>query len=321
MASRKIRGRRRRGRRRRRASLGAMSHPDAPPLDARREGFLAGAVIGAALAARTAAGDATTNRGAMDPLSPPGRRHAAVALGAGLLEALPSGGVDLRRLAGRWVEWSRSDGHGADPALVQALDHLAEFDAPAPALAHAGAAAVAAALPAALAAASPRAMVSGAFHTARLVDPDPAGGLAAVAVVVAAARLLEGSRDFLPDVLGLLRANNADEEFFARFRAIAADPRNEPPRPTGTSVRASVVAVWVLWQVQHRPRGVEALRALGTHRDLNGYAGAALGALLGARDGIADWPREWIDGAGEDVVLRCAAAGRLAMTERVMGDG
>lgn len=293
-----------------------MPHPDAPTLDARREGFLIGAVIGAGLAARTATVDPIALRealaaGPLPLVPPPGRRHAAIALGDGLLEELLTGGVDLRRLAGRWIAWARSDGLGADRALVQALDHLAEFEAPAPALDSTGPAALAAALPAALAAASPRAMVSGAFHTARLVDPDPAGGLAAVAVVVAAARFLEGSRDIMADVLGLLRANSAPDELIGRFHAIAADPRTEPPRPRGDTCRPSVIAVWALWQAQHRPRSAEALRAMSAHGGINVTAGAVLGALLGARDGIAPWPHEWLDEGGEEVTLRRAVAARF----------
>lgn len=273
-----------------------MHHPDAPPLEARREGFLVGAAVGAARVA----------------VPPAGRRHAAIALGDGLLEELLAGGVDLRRLAGRWQAWYRDDGYGADPALVEALEHLERFEAPPQALGHTGPAALAAALPAALAAASPRSMVTGAFHTARLVDPDPASGLAAVATVVAAARLLEGSRDLMPDVLALLTANHAPDELTQRFRAIAADPRREPAPPLGTDCRASVVAVWSLWQVQHRPRSVEVLEGLADRTDLNPTAAAVLGALLGARDGLAAWPAPWLDRAGEDGLLRRAVAARLA---------
>jgi ADP-ribosylglycohydrolase len=294
-----------------------MNHPDAPALAVRREGFLVGAVIGATLAQRTASGDPAAIDDAVvagpTPLPPPpGQRHAAIALGDGLLEELLSGGVDLRRLASRWLAWWRADGFGADPALVQALEHLERFDAPAPSLDGTGPSALAAALPAALAAASPRSMVAGAFHTARLVDPDPASGLAAVSVVVAASRFLEGGRDLMPDVLALLRSNNAPEALFDRFRAIAADPRSEPPLPRGDDSRASVVAVWALWQAQHRPRGVEALRSMAARGGIAVTAGAVLGALLGARDGIEAWPAEWHDGAGENALRRHELAARLA---------
>ena len=87
--------------------------PTEAGLELRREGFLVGAVVGAALA-----GAAT------------GRRHAATALADALLVELTSGGVDLRRLAGRWIDWERENGATGDPLLHLALEHLREFDAP-----------------------------------------------------------------------------------------------------------------------------------------------------------------------------------------------
>ena len=299
----------------------AMTHPEAPDLDTRRRGFLAGAVIGAALAARTATlQDATAiaaalGQGPMPLPAPAGRRFAAVALGDALLEELLSGGVDLRRLAGRWVGWWREDGFDADTALVEALAHLEEFDAPAAALENRGPSALVAALPAALAAASPRTMVSGAFHTARMLDPDPESGLATVSLVLAAARFLEGSRDFLPDVLGLLRSNGAEAAFMDRFAAIARDPRAVPVPPRGSTVSALDVTLWALRIAQHRPRSAEALEAMVAAGGISPSAGAVLGALLGARDGVDQWPAAWRDGAGEDVRLRLLLADRLSRGE------
>jgi hypothetical protein len=233
-------------------------------------------------------------------------------LGDALLEELLSGGVDLQRLGGRWVRWWREDGFEADAALVGALAHLEEFNAPLPSPGASGPAALAAALPAALAAASPRTMVSGAFHTARLLDPDPDSGLAAVSVVLAAARFLEGSRDFLPEVLGLLRTNGASTELLDQFAAIAREPRLTPKPPRGASPSAVDVALWALRIVQHRPRAVEALTAMTSHGGIGSTAGAVLGALLGARDGIESWPVAWREGAGEDVRLRLLLADQLA---------
>jgi ADP-ribosylglycohydrolase len=299
-----------------------MTHPEAPDLDSRRRGFLAGAVIGAALAARTASlRDATDIAAALadgpQPLAAPsGQRYAAVALGDALLEELLSGGVDLQRLAGRWVQWLHEDGWEADAALRASLAHLNEFNAPAVSPAQGGSSALAAALPAALAAASPRTMVSGAFHTARLVDPDPESGLAAVALVLAAARFLEGSRDFLPDVLGLLRSNGAEATVIDRFAAIARDPRAQPIPPRGQDASALDVAIWALRIAQHRPRSVEALTAMVGAGGVGTTAGAALGALLGARDGIEHWPQGWREGAGEDVRLRLMLADRLRQADR-----
>jgi ADP-ribosylglycohydrolase len=291
-----------------------MVHSEPVPAVARREGFLAGAVIGAALAARTsAASDPGVIRevlaaGARPLPPPPGRRRAATALADGLLEELLGGGVDLQRLAGRWTTWGAEDGLDADPALLEALAHLREFDAPIGGTALRGPSALAAVLPAALASASPRSMLSGAFHTARLLDPDPESALAAAAVVVAASRLLEGHRDFMADVLGVLRANDADAAFFDRFQEIPRDPRQMPAAPVGASVSAAEVAIWVLWLTHHRPRSAEILTAMVSRGRVSPTAGAVLGALLGARDGLMAWPRAWCDEAGEGVTLRRAVA-------------
>jgi hypothetical protein len=294
--------------------------------DGRREGFLVGAIVGAALGRSTAVGPRDTRvdgtgGGVPQPAPsipsaatnppPTGRRRAPIALSDGLLQELVSGGVDLERLSGRWVEWLSDDGLDADPALFEALGHLREFNAPIEATALRGPAALAAVLPAALASASPKSMLSGAFHTARMLDPDPDSALSAAAVVIAASRLLEGSRDFVPDTLAMLRTNNADETLFGRFVAIAADPRTSPPVPVGVSPTVTDVAVWVLWQVQHRRRSAELLTDVTIRGEVSSTTASILAALLGARDGIGSWPNEWLEGAGEEVVLRRGLAKQL----------
>ncbi len=277
-----------------------MTSPATLDPAARRRGFLLGAPVGVALAHRRT-----------DAAPPPGRRDAAVALGDGLLEELLSGGVDLRRLSRRWVAWWESDGLGADPALVEALTWLRDTDAPPSRLASRGPAAIVAALPAALASASPRTMTSGAFHTARLLDPDPDACLAAVAVVVAAARLLDGSRDVIPEVLTLLRTNRAGEALLDRFVAIVRDPRDAPAIPDGPGVAAVDAAVTVLWTVHHQPDPRVALGRLTATHMPNAAVLAATAALLGARDGTGQWPEAWLAAAGEEVTLREAVARRL----------
>ncbi|HEY4321672.1 MAG TPA: ADP-ribosylglycohydrolase family protein [Gemmatimonadales bacterium] len=284
----------------------------------RREGLLVGAVAGAALAAATAAAAdpeavrATLRGGEVSPVAPPpGRRLPATALGDALLLELTSGGVDLHRLAGRWVEWLQRDGWNVDPVLQQALGHLAEFDAPADALTGGNAAALAAALPAALASASPRTMVSGTFHVARMLDPDPMTGLCAVALVLAAATILEGRRDLIPDVVAALRANDAPATLLDAVRFIPRDPRDVPAVPVGPSPDPATVTVWLLWQLHHRARGSTALRELALHGAISPTVGSLAGALFAARDGMTDWPASWLAGSGDDVTLRQALARRL----------
>ena len=274
-----------------------MEQPAAPaalePM-ARREGFLVGAVVGVALVAPVA-----------------GRRHAATALGDALLIELTSGGVDLRRLAGRWTDWQRDEGGAADPLLAMALDHLRDFDAPVAALPSGSIMAVAAALPAALASASPRAMIAGSFHVARMLDPHDTTALAAMATVLAASALLEGCRDFVPDVVAALRANEASAGLLEAVRTIPRDPRTPPPLPSGENPDPVAAVTWLLWQVYHRPRGFDVLHDLAHHGAIAPAIGAIAGALFGARDGLASWPEAWFNAAGEDVVLRRALAKRL----------
>jgi len=284
----------------------------------RREAFLVGAAVGAALAATTAAcGDPAAVRATLrdgDPVpsaAPDGRRRAATALADDLLVELLGGGVDLRRLGGRWVTWLEGDGLEAGPVLVAALEHLREFDAPVAELPAHNATALAAALPAALASGSPRAMISGAFHVARMLDPDERTGLSTVAMVVAAAELLDGHRDFVAEVVAALRANDAPADLVEALRAIPRDPRTPPPIPRGDCPDVVQVTSWVMWQLHHRPRSADALREMALAGGLRPCVGAILGALLGARDGTATWPESWLLETGEEVVLRKAVAARI----------
>ena len=263
-----------------------------------------GAVIGAALTA-------SPEGGGVAVAPPPGRRRAATALADALLIELIDGAVDLRRLAGRWLDWQREDGLACDPLLGMALNHLRDYDAPIPELPSGSVVPLAAVLPAALASASPRAMIAGSFHVARMLDPRETTALAAMAVVLAAAAFLEGRRDFVPDVVAALRANDASAELLDAIRAIPRDPGAEPAMPRGATPDPIVAATWVLWVAHHRPRGVILLREVALVGGLAPPVGAVLGALLGARDGLERWPAAWFDGAGEEVALRRALASRL----------
>lgn len=285
----------------------------------RREGFLIGAVIGASLAAATAdAADvdairAALGAGGVGPARPPAeRRRAPIALADALLDELVGGGVDLHRLARSWVAWHRDDGLDADPLLAEALTHLATYDAPPPILSSASLAPMAAALPAALASSSPQGMVAGAFHVAHLLDPGEESALAAVSMVVAASRLLEGHRDFIADVIAVLRANDAQASLLEAVARVPRDPKVPPPIPRGVSPSPMAAVSWMLWHIHHRPRGVHVLEQMVLAGSVSVTVGAVLGALLGARDGVMQWPKAWMDGAGEDVALRRAFAFRLA---------
>ena len=172
--------------------------------------------------------------------------------------------------------------------LVAALDHLREFDAPATMLPSGSVAALAAALPAALAGGSPRAMVAGAYHVARMLDPAETTALATVAVVVAAATLLEGRRDFVADVVAALRANDAPDPVLDAMRTIPRDPRTPPPVPHGETPDPLATVTWLLWAVYHRPRGVEVMREMA----IGGGIAPTVGALVGRGVWRAGWNRE-----------------------------
>ncbi len=286
-------------------------------LSARLEGFLLGAVIGGGLAARTATcHDVDAVRRALagtdDPLPPgPGSRRAGTALADALLEELLDGGVDLRRLAGRWIAWWEEDGEDTPPSLAAALGHLREFDAPIGPPAQPTLIAMAAALPAALTHTNPQAMVAGAFHVAALLDPTEEGALAAVAVVIAASQFLLGRRDFLPEVIACLRANRAPAAMIETIGAIPRDPRTSPPPPRGEEAAPGAALAWLLWTAHHRPRSAKALRQMQAVGGVSPVVGTVLGALLGARDGLATWPGSWGDAAGDEIALRRALAQQL----------
>src|SRR5690606_9815347 len=231
----------------------AMSKRPELSLQDRLAGFLAGAVIGANLAALTATAESPDQVRAIlagappRPLvPPPGTRRAPVALADAVVEELLGGAVDLRRLAARWNEWRDQDGLDADQPLDEALAHLKEFNAPALSLSRHGSMPLAATLPAALTATSPKSMISGTFHTARLLDPSLTTSLASVAVVLAAARFLEGSRDFIADVLAVLRVNDAPAPLFAAMQSIPRDPQAVPPAPIAGRDSPDQVARWAL---------------------------------------------------------------------------
>ncbi|MGH7581942.1 MAG: ADP-ribosylglycohydrolase family protein [Gemmatimonadales bacterium] len=247
-----------------------------------REDFLIGMVIGAA-----AASDANAPGTAADV-----QHLAAVALGDALLEELLAGGVDLHRLARRWVTWAGEAPRVIAPSLREALDHLRDFDAPAPHLAGPVVAALAAALPAAVASASPRSMITGAFHVSRLLDPRESTALCSTALVVAAATFLDGRRDFIPELIAVLRSNQAPPELLDAILMIPRDRRIVPPVPVGDAPDPIAVASWILWQAYHRPHGVDALEDLVVG-GVDPAVGAVAAGLLGARDGIAGWPAAW----------------------------
>jgi len=203
-----------------------------------------------------------------------------------LAEELLGTEVDLRRIAERWIAWARRDGRGLGPGTVDALEHLARYDAPRPAgPGAADAGPLVRSIPIALAtAAQPRNLVSGTWHTIMLTHADPGTAWSGVAVNVALAQLLQGRRDFLPDVIEALRTNDAAVTVLSAVRRIPFVARDELDGGGHVAIAAAEVA---LWEAHHEPRITRAVERF----DRDGREAAALvGTLLGAREGEGRLP-------------------------------
>lgn len=219
-----------------------------------------------------------------------------VALAVVLAEELLQPQVDLRRLAHRWVAWARGDGRGIGDWTRTALAHIATHDSPpAGSGGRATNGAVSRCLPVALATlASPRNLVSGTWHTAALTHPDPRCGWSAVAANVAAACLLRGRRDFVPEVIEALRTNEATPEVVDAVRRIPLLRREELVLTGPVANDAVTCMTAALWTAHHEPvleRGLVWLANAGGDTDTNT---AVAGGLLGARDGARAVPARWL---------------------------
>ncbi len=233
-----------------------------------------------------------------------------------LAEELLQPEMDFQRLAQRWVEWMRRDGRGIGIWTRTALEHIAQHDSPPGSMGgQAGNGPVSRCLPVALAAhRSPANLVSGTYHTAILTHPDERCAWAAVAVNVAAARFLNGKRDFIPDVIEALRNNDAPAELVAAARRVPLETRDDLPiqgPDAGYAVHAMEIALWFAHHEPSLRRGVLWLANAGGDTDTNG---AIAGGLMGARDGESAIPPEWIA-----AVPGAAQIGALA--ERLVGLG
>ncbi|MGB7212268.1 MAG: ADP-ribosylglycohydrolase family protein [Gemmatimonadales bacterium] len=232
-------------------------------------------------------------------------RDATALLALQTAEELLTPEIDLRRLADRWIGAIRADGQDVDPWTRTALEHIARHDSPPSAMSPPiRAAGLGCAVPVALAAyRSPQNLVAGTWHVVSLTHPDPRCGWGAVAVNVAVACFLSGRHDFIPDVIEVLRNNDAPATVLAAARRVPLERldeiglNGEGDAPVVQSVEHA------LWCAYHSP-DVEALIAsLATDRDALPLAGA----LLGARDGAAGWDAKRSTGTPVMMQLRSAA--------------
>ena len=208
------------------------------------------------------------------------------ALAALLAEELLEAEVDLRRIAERWIAWTRRDGRGLGPATVDALEHLARYDAPRPGpVDGSDGGPMVRAVPIGIAAATqPRNLVSGTWHTIMLTHGDPKTAWSGVAVNVALAQLLQGRRDFLPDVIEALLANDAAPAVLSSARRIPFVQRDELDGGGHAAIACAELALWTAHREPIVTRAFEMLTKTGAE------AAAVTAALLGAREGEGGLP-------------------------------
>jgi ADP-ribosyl-[dinitrogen reductase] hydrolase len=239
-----------------------------------------------------------------------------VALSLILAEELVEPEIDLRRLAMRWVRWAEEDGRGIGNWTRLALRHISQHDAPpASTGGQAGNGTVSRCLPIALRTfRQPINLVSGTYHTAWLTHPDERCAWGAVAVNVAAGCFLSGRRDFIGDVLEVLRNNSAPDELSAAIRRVPLERREELPvagPEAGYVVHAVEIALWFAYHEPDLERGVVWLVNAGGDTDTNA---AVAGGLMGVRDGESAIPARWV------AQLRDAARIRT-LAHRLVGAG
>jgi ADP-ribosylglycohydrolase len=203
-----------------------------------------------------------------------------------LAEELVEPEVDLRRIAERWIAWVRRDGRGLGPETVDALEHIARYDALRPAGRGATEAGpLVRALPIGIAAATqPRNLVSGTWHTIMLTHSDPATAWSGVALNVALAQLLQGRRDFLPDVIEALLANDGAPGVLSAARRIPFVQRDELDGGGHPAIACAEVALWTA----HQESRIE--RAFSKFTAGSNDSAAVTAALLGAREGEGALP-------------------------------
>ncbi len=205
--------------------------------------------------------------------------------------------IDLERLALRWVEWRQKDGRGIGTWTRRALDHIATHHSPpAETGGAAGNGSLPRTIPVALATVnSPANLVSGSFHLAHLLHPDPRCAWGAVAVNVAIAWFLQGERDFIPEVLQALTANDAPDELVNAVRRVPLEKMGDLPivgPDAGHVVHCVEIALWFAYHEPRLERGLTWLVNAGGDTDSNA---AVAGALMGARDGEAAIPARWLN--------------------------
>jgi ADP-ribosyl-[dinitrogen reductase] hydrolase len=219
-----------------------------------------------------------------------------VAMALILAEELLESEVDLERLARRWIDWMLRDGQGIGTWTAKSLHHIQTHGSPPSSTGgQAGNGAVMRCLPVALATLdSPRNLISGTYHTAALTHPEERCCWSAVAVNVAAACFLKGKGDFVPEVIEVLKTNDAPNEVLEAVRRVPLEHRKDlrviGPE-AGYTVHCMEIALWFAYHEPNLERGIIWLANAGGDTDTNA---AVAGGLMGARDGEEAVPARWL---------------------------
>jgi ADP-ribosyl-[dinitrogen reductase] hydrolase len=238
-----------------------------------------------------------------------------LALALILAEELLEPEMDLRRLALRWVEWCERDGRGIGLWTRTALRHIRMHDSPPTSTGgQAGNGTISRCLPVALRTfGQPANLVSGTYHTAVLTHPDERAAWGAVAVNVAATCFLQGRRDFIGDVLEVLRNNGAPEVLVEAVRRVPLEKKEELPvagPESGYVVHGVEIALWFAHHEPNLERGLIWLVNAGGDTDTNA---AVAGGLMGARDGELAVPARWVNALPDPPRLRSLATRLVGM--------
>jgi ADP-ribosyl-[dinitrogen reductase] hydrolase len=214
-----------------------------------------------------------------------------------LAEELLERDIDLQRLALKWAEWAEKDGRGVGLWTMRALKHIRTHDAPpASTGGSAGNGVVSRCLPIALRmAGSLPNLISGSYHTAMLTHPDERCGWGAVAINLTAAAFFQGRRDFIGEVLEVLRNNDAPQELRDAIGRVPLEKREDLPvngPSAGYVIHAVEIALWFAYHEPNLERGLIWLVNAGGDTDTNA---AVAGGLMGARDGEGAVPVRWLE--------------------------
>jgi len=224
---------------------------------------------------------------AASPGQPPAGAAARLALARILGEVLLVPDPDLAALARRWAAAAPADAP-LDAGSRAGFAHLRERGVPRE-IASPGERPT---LPlhllpvALLAFDNPRTLTSLTWHLAVLTHPDPESTWGAVAVNVAAARLLQGHRDFVPDVIEALRNNEAPTLLLETVRRLPLLRRENIDALVASASPAVGATCAALWAAHTEPRTSTALGWLEQFPAPLMSATAVGASLLGARDGI-----------------------------------